>query len=175
MGRYKDEIVRAMEYLAADSRTVFLGQWFGTIQQTLTTVPEAKKIEMPVAEEMQTGIAIGMALGGHIPVSCYVRWNFLILAANQLINHLDKLSQMSGGGYRPKVIIRTGVGTNKPIDPRCQHVGDFSEGFRPLLPNVEIIQLVEPEDVFPAYQKALSREDGKSTILVEYASSLNNK
>ncbi len=33
---------------------------------------------------------------------------------------------------------------------------------------VEVIRLDEPEQVFPAYQQALEREDGRSTIIVEY-------
>ena len=34
--------------------------------------------------------------------------------------------------------------------------------------NIEVIRLDEPEDVFPAYHKAYNREDGKSTLLVEW-------
>ena len=33
---------------------------------------------------------------------------------------------------------------------------------------IDIVRLDEPEDIFPAYEKALSRTDGKSTILVEW-------
>jgi len=173
MGRYKEEVTRAMKYLADEERTVFLGQWFGVNKETLIDVPETKKIEMPVAENMQMGISIGMALEGFIPVSCFIRWNFLLLAADQLVNHLDKLSEMSNGGYRPKLIIRTSVGAKKPVDSRCQHTSDFTEGFRSMLTDVDVITLIEPEDVFPAYQEALHREDGKSTLLVEYGSSYN--
>lgn len=35
--------------------------------------------------------------------------------------------------------------------------------------NIEVIELIEPEDTTPAYKKALNREDGINTILVEYA------
>jgi len=34
--------------------------------------------------------------------------------------------------------------------------------------NIEIIRLDEPEDVFPAYYKAYHRDDGKSTVIVEW-------
>jgi hypothetical protein len=33
---------------------------------------------------------------------------------------------------------------------------------------VEVIRLDEPQDIFPAYSKALLREDGRSTLLVEW-------
>ena len=47
-------------------------------------------IELPVAEEMQMGMSFGMSLDGTIPISIYPRWNFLLCAINQLVNHLDK-------------------------------------------------------------------------------------
>jgi hypothetical protein len=40
---------------------------------------------------------------------------------------------------------------------------------------VDIIRLEEPADIFPAYQKALTREDGRSTILVEYGDFYSEK
>jgi hypothetical protein len=40
---------------------------------------------------------------------------------------------------------------------------------------IDIIELNEPEDIFPAYEKALNRTDGKSTMLVEYADFLKTK
>ena len=33
----------------------------------------------------------------------------------------------------------------------------------------------EASDIFPSYKKALTREDGKSTILVEYGDYYNEK
>tara|TARA_B100000686_G_C16190204_1_gene665429 strand:- start:438 stop:572 length:135 start_codon:yes stop_codon:yes gene_type:complete len=44
-----------------------------------------------------------------------------------------------------------------------------------MLTNVEIIRLEEPDQVVPAYQKALNREDGKSTLIVEYGDYYNEK
>jgi len=44
-----------------------------------------------------------------------------------------------------------------------------------MLNNVEVIRLNEPSDIFPAYQKAYEREDGKSTILVEWGDFYNEK
>jgi hypothetical protein len=41
--------------------------------------------------------------------------------------------------------------------------------------NIEVIRLDEPEDIFPAYTKALWREDGKSTILVEWGDYYSEK
>jgi pyruvate/2-oxoglutarate/acetoin dehydrogenase E1 component len=170
--KYKDELIRAMTYLGQDKRTIFLGQavaYPGTAMTgTLVDVPKAKLIEFPVAEEMQLGASIGLALGGFVPVTLYPRWNFLLLAINQLVGHLDKLKAMSQGGYQPKVIIRTGIGSERPLHPSFQHVGDYTDAFRLMLTNIEVIRLDEPEQIFPAYEKALTRGDGKSTIVVEW-------
>jgi len=177
--KYFDELKRSMEYLAEDPDTVFIGQAVacaGTaMSNTLMDVSHARKVELPVDEDMQMGMTNGLALQGKLPVSIFPRWNFFLLATNQLVNHLDKFSEMSGGGYQPKAIIRTGIGAERPLHPGHQHIGDYTDAYRRMLNNVEIIRLEEPEDVFPAYQKAHARTDGKSTILVEYGDYYNEK
>jgi len=168
-----------MDYLASDKRVMFMGQAVacpGTaMSNTLKKVPPEKLVELPVTEEMQMGMATGLALTGLVPVSIFPRWNFLLLAVNQLVGHLDKLPLMSEGGYRPKVIVRTGIGSVRPLHPHHQHVGDFTDAFRLMCKTIEIIRLEEPADIFPAYQHALQREDGKSTVIVEYGDYYNEK
>jgi pyruvate/2-oxoglutarate/acetoin dehydrogenase E1 component len=177
--KYFDELCRAMEWLASDPRVVFLGQAVacpGTaMSNTLKNVSRDKLLELPVTEELQMGMSSGLALAGQVPVSIFPRWNFLLLATNQVVNHLDKFPLMSSGGYRPKVIIRTGIGSVRPLHPQHQHVGDFTEAFRLMCRNIEVIRLDEPEQVFPAYQRAMERDDGKSTIVVEYGDYYSEK
>lgn len=168
---YSSELSRAMAWLGEKSDTLFLGQavaYPGTaITPTLAQVPTDKLIELPVMEDAQLGMCIGMSLRGYVPISIFPRWNFLLLATNQLVLHLDKLSTYSNGGYRPKVIIRTAVASRLPLDPQAQHLGDFSESYRKMLKTVEIIELDNADMIFPAYRKAYEREDGRSTLIVE--------
>ena len=177
--KYFDELKRSMEYLAEDPDTVFLGQAVtcpGTaMSNTLKEIPNDRKVELPVDEDMQMGMTNGLALQGKLPVSIFPRWNFILLATNQLVNHLDKISDMSDGGYQPKAIIRTSIGSERPLHPGHQHIGDYTEAYRSMLHNVEVIRLEEPEEVFPSYEKARNRNDGKSTILVEYGDYYNEK
>mgnify|MGYP000169788134 CR=1 FL=1 len=152
--------------------TVFLGQSmvYGgiAIADSFGLIPLSKKIEMPVAENLQLGLSTGLALSGFVPISVFPRWNFLLLAADQLVNHLDKMSLMTDGQYAPKVIIRVAVGVRKPIDPQEQHVGDFTEQFRGMCcNNINVVKLECSEDIFTEYKKAYERSDGVSTILVE--------
>ena len=175
--KYFDEMCRAMEWLARDPRVMFLGQAVacpGTaMSNTLKNVSRDKLLELPVAEELQMGMSSGLALAGQVPVSIFPRWNFLLLAANQVVNHLDKLPVVSP--YRPKVIIRTSIGSERPLHPQHQHVGDFTDAFRLMCRTIEVIRLDEPDQVYPAYEKALNRDDGRSTIVVEYGDYYNEK
>ena len=170
--QYNDELKRAMNWLGDQERVMILGQavcYAGTgCYESITEVPTNKKMEFPVAENFQIGVSTGMALNGMIPVSFVPRWNFLLCATDQIVNHLDKMSSMSRGKCQPKVIIRVAVGSEKPVDPQDQHKGNFSEAFRSMCKTIDIIELHTPEDILPAYQKAYFREDGRSTILVEF-------
>lgn len=159
-----------MRWLSDKDDTIFIGQsvlYEGTgLYDTLTEVPAAKKIEFPIAENLQMGACIGMALDGLVPISIYPRWNFLLCATDQIVNHLDKLAAMSGGRYKPKVIIRVAVGSEIPVDPQDQHKGNFSAAFRSMCQNIDILELTEPSMILPAYQQAYSST--RSTILVEF-------
>lgn len=175
--KYFNELTRSMEFLAKDPRTVFLGQavqYPGTaMYNTLKNIKKNKKIELPVAEEMQMGMTIGLAMHGKIPISIYPRWNFLLLACNQLINHLDKISKMSENGFNQTIIIRTAIGSERPLHPQDQHVGDFTEEFRKMCKNINFYKLKEPKDIFKIYQKSLKSQ--KPSVIVEYGDFYNEK
>lgn len=168
-----------MDWLGEKSNTLFLGQaveYAGTgMTNTLKDINKSKLLEMPVNEDMQMGISLGMALNGTVPISIYPRWNFLILAANQIVNHLDKAKIMSDNGYTPKVIIRVGIGSQRPLHPQHQHIADFTSGFKAMCDTVDIIRLEEPHQIFESYQYAYNRTDNRSTILVEYGDYYNEK
>lgn len=165
---YKEALTLAMTMLAEDPRTLFVGQTvvYGgqTMFPTLRGVPMEKRIEMPVAEDFQMGFCTGLALKGFIPVSIYPRWDFLILAANQLVNHLDKLPLM--GDFRPRVIIRTGVGPRHPLDAGPQHTQDHTAAFRRMLHTVEVLELRSADEVLPSYALALACP--RSVLVVEH-------
>ena len=177
--RYFDELKRSMQFLASDPRVLFLGQavaFPGTaMSNTLEGVQKDKLLELPVDEEMQMGMANGLAVNGYIPVSIFPRWNFLLLAVNQIVNHLDKFPLMSNNGYRPKVIIRTGIGSQRPLHPQHQHSGDYTDAFRLMCSAIEVVRLDDPSEIFPAYQRALLRDDGVSSLIVEHGDYYNEK
>ena len=177
--KYADELTKAMNFLAKDPKTIFLGQaveYPGTaMSNTLKNIKKNKLMELPVAEEMQMGITLGLAMEKNIPISIFPRWNFLLYSLNQLINHIDKFKVMAGTEIVPKIIIRTGIGSQRPLHPQFQHIGDFSEAIQKMCTTIEVIKLEEPEQIFKSYQKAYERKDGINTILVEYGDFYNEK
>jgi pyruvate/2-oxoglutarate/acetoin dehydrogenase E1 component len=169
---YNQRLQESMEWLANQANILFIGQavsYPGTgCYESLVTVPSEKKLEFPVAENLQIGVSIGLALQGIIPVSIIPRWNFLLCATDQIVNHLDKISLLSDGGYKPRVIIRVAVGSEYPVDPQEQHKGNFSNAFRLMCQTVDVVEVQTPDEILPAYQKAYKRQDGRSTIVVEF-------
>jgi pyruvate/2-oxoglutarate/acetoin dehydrogenase E1 component len=178
MGIYFDQLARSMEYISNKHESIFLGQAVavpGTaMRNTLTQVPEAKLLELPVEEEFQLGMSIGLALNGFIPISIFPRWNFLILATNQIVNHLDKLKELTGQKNPGKVIIRTGIGSINPLHPGPQHTGDFTDAFKSMCKYIDVIRLDKAEEIFPAYKYAYERTDGISSLIVEWSDKYND-
>ena len=177
--KYKDELIRSMTFLGDDQRTIFLGQSVkytgNAIYNTLETVDDSKKIETPVFEDVQMGLSTGLALNGFVPITIYPRFDFLICASNQLVNHLDKIEYMSKGSMRPRVIIRTSIGPKTPLDGGPQHTADYTDVFKKMLTNINVISLEEPEDIFPAFDEALNGNDFHSTLLIENGAYYNDK
>ena len=177
--KYFDELKKSMNWLAQQKNTMFIGQaveYPGTgMSNTLSEVPKDKLHELPVAEEMQMGITLGLSFNSFVPVSIFPRWNFVLCAMNQLVNHIDKLKYMNAIGFNSKVIIRTSIGSQRPLHPQHQHIGDLTDGLKLMLDTVEIVRLEEPQDILPSYMKAYNRNDNRSTILVEYGDFYNEK
>jgi len=176
---YKNELIRSMEWLAKKNNTIFIGQSVkysgNAIFNTLKTISESKKIEVPVIEELQMGMSTGLALEGYVPITCYPRFDFLLLACNQLVNHLDKINFMSKGKMKPKVIIRTSIGAKKPLDGGIQHTQNHTKAIKNLLTDINVVLLNEPDEIFPAFELAYERKDLKSTLIIEWGDYYNDK
>ena len=177
--KYFDELKKSMEYLGKKKDTIFIGQAVevpGTaMSNTLKGIDKKKLLELPVAEDMQMGITLGLSMDKNVPISIYPRWNFLLYGINQLINHIDKFEVMCGKQIVPKIIIRTSIGSQRPLHPQFQHIGDYSEAIQKMCTTIEVIKLKESREIFSAYKKAYERKDGINTILVEYGDYYNEK
>ena len=157
---------QAMRMLAADPRTLFVGQSVcfdgATIYESLDGVPMEKRLEMPVIEDFQLGYCIGLSLTGLVPVCIFPRMDFMLLAANQLVNHLDKLPLF---GWKPRVIIRARVGTKHPLDAGPQHTQNYRMEFNMMTCSVLVREVHTASEVTAAYREALAID--QSFLIVE--------
>ena len=175
--KYKEELIKSMKWLGEKENTLFLGQatsYSGhAISGTLTEVPKDKLIELPVMEEVQMGMCAGLSLEGYVPISIYPRFNFMLLAINQLVNHIDKMKNMSKSMLIPKVIVRVAIGAKKPIDGGSQHTQDFTESLKHMLTDTKVVELIEPEQIFKTFKDAYNRNG--STVVVEWGDFYSEK
>jgi pyruvate/2-oxoglutarate/acetoin dehydrogenase E1 component len=165
---YKDALTDAMTYLSQQDNIVFIGQQIvyagNPMSTTLTNVNKDLMIELPVMEETQMGMSLGLAMQGKNVITFYPRWDFIILASNQLINHIDKFELMTG--KKVNLLIRLGKGSDKPLDPGHQHKGNYFDQYKSMCPNITFHDLKDPFTIVNTYKRAF--DQGGVHILVEY-------
>ena len=111
---YCDGIREAFEYCMDKDRRVFaIGQglwspWYvGRSMDNLDKrYGKERVIDTPVSEQATTGIAVGAALLGYRPVVIHPRMDFMILAADQIVNQAAKWRHMLGGQASPSMVVR---------------------------------------------------------------------
>lgn len=165
---YKDALTKAMTYLGQQDNTIFIGQQIvyagNPMSTTLTDVNKDKMIELPVMEETQMGMSLGLAMTGKTVISFYPRWDFIISASNQLINHVDKYELMTG--KKVNILIRLGKGSDKPLDPGHQHKGNYFNEFKSICSKIEFHNLTQHDAILDTYLTAFNK--GGVHVLVEY-------
>lgn len=165
---YKEALIDANTRLAKDRNTRFIGYGLqkGRALGTLRNVDSRQIIEMPVAENLMMGFAIGLALQNYTPVVFIERMDFLMNAMDAMVNHLDKIRALSDGEFSPKVIIRCVVGNKfKPLYTGLTHIQDFSGAVADMV-NFPVYTLTTPGEVLECYRMA--RQGTDSAMLVEY-------
>jgi len=168
---YKEALTQAMTDLARDPGVCFIGYGvkYGRAMGTLRDVSEAQLIETTVAENLMVGLAHGLALAGRKPVVFIERMDFLLNAADALVNHLDKTVKISGGEFRAGVIIRCVVGNKrKALFTGETHTQNFASAFSEMLvmPVCELPDAETVTDIFKQAHAAIG--DGESTLPVEF-------
>jgi pyruvate/2-oxoglutarate/acetoin dehydrogenase E1 component len=168
---YKEALIEANTSIAKNHKVQYIG--YGLVKGrglgTLKNISLEQIIEMPVAENLMVGFAIGLALKGYLPIVFIERMDFLMNAMDAIVNHLDKLRKKSKNEFSPAIIIRCIVGNkNKPLYTGITHTQDFSDALR-LMVSFPVIQIKEVGDIEDSYKQAAENvANGISTILVEY-------
>ena len=147
---YKFNIASAMQDIAKDPSSLFIGYGLypNGANGTLRNIPKDKFIEMPVAENLMTGIAIGQSLMGRKPIVYFERFDFILNALDQIVNHLDKTELISNGEFKPAVLMRAFIGgTTKPLFTGPTHTQDFTESLKSMI-DIPVIRLSEESDPY---------------------------
>lgn len=154
---YKDAMSLAMEELAENPLTRFVGYNVngkcGDMMGSLKNVKEEQKLEMPVAETLMTGLGLGMSLEGFFPLVYFERFDFVPVAMDAILNHVDKLERLSHGQYKVPLIFRVVVFDKSPFSAGPTHSQDLTEGFKKLL-NMPILEPKTGIEVLEAYNAA---------------------
>ncbi len=110
--------------LAEDPRVVVLGEdlldpYGGAFKVTkgLSTKFPERVLTTPLSEAGFTALAAGMAMRGLRPVVEIMFGDFLLLAADQIVNHIGKYRWMYNDKVRVPLVIRTPMGGRRGYGP----------------------------------------------------------
>lgn len=87
------------------------------VTQGLSTAFPSRVLTAPISESGMVGVATGMALRGMLPIVEIMFGDFLMLAADQIINHLAKFRWMYNDQVHAPVVIRTPMGGRRGYGP----------------------------------------------------------
>ena len=114
---YRKAIYKALDHvLGKDDKVVFMGEditeyggAFGVSADLSVRHPE-RVISTPISEGGFTGAAVGLCMTGYRVILEIMFMDFLMLAADQIINHAANVHYMYGGQARCPLVIRTPAG-----------------------------------------------------------------
>jgi len=167
--KYKEAIKESIEIISQDPNSIFLGYnvKYGSMGDgAYKNIPTEKLIETPVAENLMLSMAIGMSINGYLPIVFYERFDFILNALDAMVNHLDKIKDMSEGQFKPKVIIRAVIGGKlKPFFTGPTHTQDFTETIKSLVRFPVIKLFPDYQSIKNTYLSALNSKE--STLIIE--------
>jgi pyruvate dehydrogenase E1 component alpha subunit len=162
---YKNAMIQSMTDLGKEG-AIFIGYnvSHGDAMGTLKDVPSDQKLETPVAENLMSGLAIGMSFEGFVPVLYFERHDFMLVAADAIGNHIDKIERISHGEYKVPIIIRAVEAFGGPFYSGPTHHQDFTD----LLKTLVSFPVLDPKngiEVLKAFKGAY--KSGRPAIIIE--------
>jgi pyruvate/2-oxoglutarate/acetoin dehydrogenase E1 component len=142
------------QLLARDPRVFLIGQglrspWYagGTLDHLDRDFGLERILDSPVSENAVTGMAVGAALAGMRPIVFHPRMDFLLLAADPIINQAANWSYLFNGRVSVPLVIRAVI--NRGGEQGAQH----SQALHALFMHVPGLKVVMPST--PADAKGL--------------------
>tara|TARA_X000000950_G_C13825430_1_gene623835 strand:+ start:64 stop:1272 length:1209 start_codon:yes stop_codon:yes gene_type:complete len=152
--KFKDAVTLAMTELGKEG-AIFIGYSLipGDAMGTTINVPENQKIETPVAENLMVGLAIGMAFEGFKPIVYFERHDFMLVAADAIGNHVDKIERISHGEFKVPIIFKTVVDDGGLFYSGPTHSQNFTKVFKELV-DFPVLTPKSPEEAYNMYNFA---------------------
>jgi hypothetical protein len=164
--KFKDAVTQGMTELG-DEGAIFIGYSLlpGDAMGTLKNVPDNQKIETPVAENLMVGLAIGMSFEGFKPVVYFERHDFMLVAADAIGNHIDKIERISHGEFKVPVVLKTVVDDGGLFYSGPTHSQNFTKVFRELV-DFPVLDPQTPEEALDMYRYA--KDSDGPVMIVEH-------
>jgi hypothetical protein len=156
--KFKDAVTQGMTELGEEG-AIFIGYSLipGDAMGTLKNVPDDQKIETPVAENLMVGLAIGMSFEGFKPVVYFERHDFMLVAADAIGNHIDKIERISHGEFKVPIILKTVVDDGGLFYSGPTHSQNFTRLFREMV-DFPVLEPLSSEEALEMYRYAKDSE-----------------
>lgn len=136
---------------------------FGTTLGLVDKYGPMRVLDIPVAENGMTGMAIGSALTGMRPIMTHQRIDFMLLSLDQIINNAAKWHYMFGSRMKVPIVLRLLVGRGWGQGP--QH----SQNLQALFAHVPGLKVLAPATPYDTKGLLISAiEDNDPVIFIEH-------
>jgi pyruvate dehydrogenase E1 component beta subunit len=167
---YRDALLEAQRQLLESDPLVFLigegiddpGGVFGSTLGLYKSFP-GRVLDIPIAENGLTGIAMGAALAGMRPLFIHMRVDFLPMCMDMIVNHAAKWNYMTGGRAGVPLVIRSITG--KGWGSAAQH----SQALHAMFAHVPGLKILLPATPYDAKGLLLAASaDGNPVLCFEH-------
>jgi pyruvate/2-oxoglutarate/acetoin dehydrogenase E1 component len=142
-----DAMIQAME---ADNKVFCYGlgvddpkRIFGSTNELKERFGSSRVFDVPASENALMGIGVGAALGGYRPIFVNQRFDFILLAMDQIVNAAAKWRYMFGGKNKVPMVLRVVVGRGwgqGPTHSQCLH------SWLAHIPGLKVVMPTSPRD-----------------------------
>ncbi len=158
------------QLLESNPRVLLMGEGvddaggvFGSTLGLCDRFGTSRVVDLPLAENGLTGVAVGSAAAGMRPIFVHMRMDFLPMCMDQIVNHAAKWHYMTGGGVQVPLVIRAIIG--RGWGSAAQHSQSLYGMFLGV-PGIKIIAPATPYDIKGLLMQAV--DDGNPVLCVEH-------
>jgi pyruvate/2-oxoglutarate/acetoin dehydrogenase E1 component len=168
---YREALREAqMQVMQHDERVFLLGEGvsdpggiFGSTTGLAEKFGKERVMDIPIAENGLTGVAIGAAIAGMRPIFVHMRMDFLPVCMDQIMNHAAKWHYMTGGRVNVPLVIRSIIG--RGWGSAAQH----SQALHGLFIHIPGLKVVMPSTPYDAKGLLIAAvQDGNPIMFVEH-------